>query len=73
MDSKTDLIEYLRSPTMPTSPCPAYSTLPDRETAFDFAPLLNGVLGEVELQTIDGCKFLVHKAVLEKETTFFHI
>ena len=54
-------------------PPPAYSTLANSSRTFHLAPLLNGLPGEVELQTSDGKRFLVHKSVLEKETVFFHI
>lgn len=79
MDNKT-LEELIRSPTLaPSSPCPAYSPIPQapvpryRADAYVLAPLLNGEHGEVELETVDGKRFLVHKKVLEEETVFFHI
>jgi hypothetical protein len=30
-------------------------------------------MGDIELETTDGKRFLVHKSVLEAETVFFHI
>ncbi|WWC60980.1 uncharacterized protein I303_103557 [Kwoniella dejecticola CBS 10117] len=64
---------YLRSPTVPSSPAPAYTALPDRNVNFHFAPLLEGRIGDIELETVDGKRFLVHRKVLEAETVFFHI
>ena len=61
------------SPPVPSSPAPAYTALPYRDTEFHLAPLLHNKLGEVELETVDGKRFLVHKKVLESETVFFHI
>lgn len=69
MDSK----DYLRSPTLPVEPAPAYTPLANNDTSYHLAPLVNGRIGDVELQTVDGKKFLVHKAILEAETVFFHI
>lgn len=54
-------------------PPPAYSALPYRDEEFDFAPILNGKIGDVELETTDGKRFLVHRKILESETVFFHI
>ncbi|ODN98510.1 hypothetical protein L198_03756 [Cryptococcus wingfieldii CBS 7118] len=61
------------SPVLPVDPAPAYSALPDRGTEFFLAPILNGKVGDIELETVDGKRFLVHKKVLEQETVFFHI
>ncbi|KAK4686334.1 hypothetical protein P7C73_g3787, partial [Tremellales sp. Uapishka_1] len=61
------------SPSIPDTPAPAYSALPYRDVEFHFAPLLNDKLGEIELETVDGKRFLVHKKILEAETVFFHI
>ena len=72
-EKKTEFPEFLRSPTVPSSPCPAYSTLAEDDSHFAFAPLLNGRPGEVELTTADGQRFLVHQKVLEKECVFFQI
>ncbi|WVQ71718.1 hypothetical protein IAR50_001259 [Cryptococcus sp. DSM 104548] len=73
--SLSNIFESARSPSpvLPADPAPAYSALPDRETEFFLAPLLNGKMGDVELETVDGKRFLVHKRVLEQETVFFHI
>ena len=68
-----ELARLLRSPTIPTSAPPAYTRLPTRDEDFHLAPLLNGRLGNIELETIDGKRFLVHRKVLEQETVFFHI
>ena len=68
-----DLTDALRSPSIPNSPAPAYTTLPYRDVDFHFAPMLDNRLGDIELETIDGKRFLVHKKVLEDETVFFHI
>lgn len=54
-------------------PPPAYSVLPYRDVDFHLAPFLNNKLGEIELETSDGKRFLVHKRVLEAEAIFFHI
>ena len=69
MDSK----DFLRSPTLPVEPAPAYTQLANNDTTYHLAPLLSGRVGDIELETTDGKKFLVHKAVLEAETVFFHI
>lgn len=58
---------------VPGPPPPAYSALPNHDAEFDFAPILNGKVGDVELNTTDGKRFLVHRKVLESETVFFHI
>ncbi|EIW69411.1 hypothetical protein TREMEDRAFT_62277 [Tremella mesenterica DSM 1558] len=72
--SLSNIFDPLSSPPpLPASPAPAYTALPYRDTAFHVAPLLNNKLGEVELETCDGKRFLVHKKVLESETVFFHI
>ncbi|ORY27204.1 hypothetical protein BCR39DRAFT_240322 [Naematelia encephala] len=66
----------LLSPNLPTSPPPpAYSALPyrDDDDTYDFAPILNGRHGNIELISADGKRFLVHRTVLEAETVFFHI
>ncbi|KAK6903039.1 hypothetical protein I204_07821 [Kwoniella mangroviensis CBS 8886] len=63
----------VRSPTIPNSPAPAYTALPHRDVDFHFTPILEGKIGDVELETVDGKRFLVHKKVLEQETVFFHI
>jgi hypothetical protein len=68
-----DLANLLQSPTLPSSPAPAYTALPYRDIDFYCAPVLQGIIGDIELETIDGKKFLVHKRVLEQETIFFHI
>jgi hypothetical protein len=65
--------DLLRSPSLPNSPAPAYTTLPYRDVEFHLAPLLNDRVGDIELETIDGKRFLVHRKVLEAETVFFHI
>lgn len=72
------LFPFLSSPSPSASlavppPPPAYSALPYRDIEFDFAPILNGKVGDVELETTDGKRFLVHRSVLESETVFFHI
>ncbi|WRT67250.1 uncharacterized protein IL334_004217 [Kwoniella shivajii] len=69
----TESEPFIRSPTIPSSPAPAYTALPHRDVDFHFTPMLEGKVGEVELETIDGKRFLVHKKVLEQETVFFHI
>ena len=61
------------SPQIPDSPAPAYTALPHRDVDFYLAPLLNGQIGDIELETVDGKRFLVHKRLLEEQTTFFHI
>ncbi|WVW82944.1 hypothetical protein I302_104959 [Kwoniella bestiolae CBS 10118] len=63
----------VRSPTIPSSPAPAYTALPHRDVDFHITPMLDGKIGDVELETVDGKRFLVHKKVLEAETVFFHI
>ncbi|KAL7423990.1 hypothetical protein Q5752_001575 [Cryptotrichosporon argae] len=77
MDDKTLItVAEPRSPPLPplpVSPAPAYSSLPDRETDYFCAPVVGGRLGDVELVSADGRRFLVHKHVLEAETVFFHI
>ncbi|WWC69347.1 uncharacterized protein I206_103285 [Kwoniella pini CBS 10737] len=62
-------------PQTPSPPpmTPPYTELPDRNVNFHFAPLLNGKIGDIELETIDGKRFLVHRKILEAETVFFHI
>lgn len=55
------------------TPPPAYTALAHDTTVFDVAPLLNGVPGEIELESSDGKRFLVHQSVLEREAIFFHI
>jgi hypothetical protein len=68
------MVEKTFSPTLPpSSPAPAYTTLPYSDVEYDFAPILNGRHGELELETCDGRRFLVHKKVMETETIFFHI
>jgi hypothetical protein len=67
------LEDLLRSPTIPASPAPAYTALPYRDVEFYLAPLLHNKVGDIELETVDGKRFLVHKKVLEQETVFFHI
>lgn len=54
-------------------PPPAYSVLPYRDVDFHLAPFLDNKLGQIELETVDGKRFLVHKRVLESEAIFFHI
>lgn len=61
------------SPGLPTSPAPAYTVVPYRDEEFRFAPLIRGKLGDIELETRDGERFLVHREVLEREMVFFHI
>lgn len=74
-----DAFPLLSSPSLSAShldaapPPPAYSALPYRDTDFDFAPVLQGKIGDVELETINGKRFLVHRKILESETVFFHI
>jgi len=69
-----DLAHLLRSPPpVPCSPAPAYTALPHRDVDFHLAPLINGRVGDIELETTDGKRFLVHRKVLEQETVFFHI
>jgi hypothetical protein len=65
--------DYLRSPVVPNSPAPAYTPLAHTATTYHCAPVIEGRLGDIELETVDGKKFLVHKAILEAETVFFHI
>ncbi len=72
-DPNSELASLLHSPPIPSSPAPAYSTLPYRDTDFHLAPLLNSKVGEIELESVDGKRFLVHRKVLEQETVFFHI
>ena len=72
-DLNSDLAALLRSPVIPSSPAPAYSALPYRDTDFYLAPHLNNTVGDIELETVDGKRFLVHRKVLEQETVFFHI
>lgn len=73
-DPNSELAALLRSPTIPSSPAPAYSALPPyRDAGFHLAPLVNGWVGDVELETVDGKRFLVHRKLLEQETVFFHI
>jgi hypothetical protein len=68
------MMDKLLSPTLPpASPAPAYSTLPYSDVSYDFAPLYNGRHGELELETSDGKRFLVHKKIMEQETVFYHI
>jgi len=73
VDPNSELASLLRSPMIPSSPAPAYSELPYRDTDFYLSPMLNGRVGEIELETVDGKRFLVHRKVLEQETVFFHI
>ncbi len=61
------------SPQLPSSPAPAYSILPYRDVEFFAAPLLDNKIGDIELETTDGKRFLVHRKLLEAETVFFHI
>ncbi|OXG31537.1 hypothetical protein J008_01208 [Cryptococcus neoformans] len=61
------------SPAIPSEPAPAYSALPNRDTDFFLAPVLGGKMGDIELVTVDGKRFLVHRKLLEQETVFFHI
>lgn len=74
-----DLLAYVNlsqgdsSPPPPASPAPAYTALPYRDIDFHLAPIVNGRPGDIELETIDGKRFLVHKKILEAETVFFHI
>ncbi|WWC89898.1 uncharacterized protein L201_004827 [Kwoniella dendrophila CBS 6074] len=68
-----ELFNRSPSPTIPSTPAPAYTALPNKDTDFHFAPILEGKIGEIELETIDGKRFLVHKKILEQETVFFHI
>jgi len=65
--------DSLRSPIIPQTPAPAYTSLPHTSATYHSAPLLNGRMGDIELETVDGKMFLVHKSVLEAETVFFHI
>jgi len=69
--------DSLRSPIIPQTPAPAYTPLPNSHSqasgTYHSAPLLNGRMGDIELETVDGKMFLVHKSVLEAETVFFHI
>ncbi|WVO20783.1 uncharacterized protein IAS62_002083 [Cryptococcus decagattii] len=58
---------------MPSEPAPAHSALPNRDTDFFLAPVLGGKVGDIELVTVDGKRFLVHRKLLEQETVFFHI
>ncbi|OCF41428.1 hypothetical protein I317_04729 [Kwoniella heveanensis CBS 569] len=58
---------------LPSSPAPAYTALPYRDVEFHIAPILDGKVGDVELETVDGKRFLVHRKLLETETVFFHI
>ncbi|WVQ98848.1 hypothetical protein IAU59_005979 [Kwoniella sp. CBS 9459] len=58
---------------VPASPAPAYTALPYRDVEFHLAPILDGKVGDVELETVDGKRFLVHRKLLEAETVFFHI
>jgi len=70
----SDLAHLLRSPPpVPSSPAPAYTALPHREVDYHVAPPLHGRVGDIELETTDGKRFLVHRKVLEQETVFFHI
>ena len=72
--SDAELAALLRSPPpAPHSPAPAYTALPYRDVDFHLAPLIHGRVGDIELETVDGKRFLVHKKVLEQETVFFHI
>ncbi|ORX39936.1 hypothetical protein BD324DRAFT_244905 [Kockovaella imperatae] len=71
--STKDLNDDLLVPPVPESPAPAYTALPHRDVDFFLAPLLNGQIGDIELETADGKRFLVHKKLLEQETVFFHI
>lgn len=69
-----DLGALLQSPTaVPSSPAPAYTALPDRNVDFHLAPMLGGRVGDIELETTDKKRFLVHRKLLEQETVFFHI
>lgn len=63
----------LPSPAIPSEPAPAYSALPNRDSDFFLAPVLGGKVGDIELVTVDGKRFLVHRKLLEQETVFFHI
>ncbi|WVF72059.1 hypothetical protein IAT40_006871 [Kwoniella sp. CBS 6097] len=58
---------------VPSSPAPAYTALPYRDVEFHLAPILDGKVGDIELETVDGKRFLVHRKLLETETVFFHI
>ncbi|WVQ78357.1 hypothetical protein IAT38_000442 [Cryptococcus sp. DSM 104549] len=73
--SLSNVFDALRSPSppIPSSPAPAYTALPHRDVDFHLAPVLNGQVGDVELETVDGKRFLVHRRLLEAETVFFHI
>jgi hypothetical protein len=65
--------DFLKSPALPASPAPAYTPVANNDTSYHMAPLINGRLGDIELETVDGKKYLVHKSILEAETVFFHI
>ena len=65
--------DYLRSPVVPATPAPAYTPLANSDVSYHCTPILNGRMGDIELETTDGKRFLVHKSVLEVETVFFHI
>lgn len=70
----SDLAHLLRSPPpVPSSPAPAYTALPFRDVEYHLTPLIRGRVGDIELETTDGKRFLVHRKVLEQETVFFHI
>lgn len=70
----SDLAHLLRSPPpVPSSPAPAYTALPHRDVNFHLAPLLRGQVGDIELESTDGKRILVHCKILEQETVFFHI
>ncbi|WVN86784.1 uncharacterized protein L203_101956 [Cryptococcus depauperatus CBS 7841] len=73
--SLSNIFDPVRSPSLdlPVEPAPAYTALPNRDVDFFLAPLLGGKLGDIELETVDGKRFLVHRKVLEHETVFFHI
>lgn len=65
--------DYLKSPVVPASPAPAYTPVANNDTSYHLTPLVNGRMGDIELETVDGKKYLVHKSILEAETVFFHI
>ncbi|WVR05303.1 hypothetical protein IAU60_002317 [Kwoniella sp. DSM 27419] len=71
--SLSNIFDTVSSPAIPESPAPAYTTLPDQDIDYHLEPLLDGQLGDVELETGDGFRFLVHRKVLESECVSFHI
>jgi hypothetical protein len=73
IDEDLDVESDTDSDSIPSSPAPAYTALPHKDTQYHLAPVLDGRVGDIELETVDGKRFLVHKKVLENETVFFHI